>query len=220
MIGVRNLNDIRKVTNYWIYLKNGSRLPVCRQMTNYVGHPIVREIRFDNIYLAESGMHAVRQLVNKLSPAWQSAYSKLCMVKEAHENVSSGRKCLLYYFTEDHRPVLDFKWVGKPKKHWKNVEIGNQYFLIDAKMHKYQSLLGCAREVFKQALDRWCYKNHKLPYSDGVQKLTINGRDYYFKRTWPHRDKRHVDLEMLSAFGDKYSTYHELTLKGDNDGSD
>lgn len=212
MIGVKNPNNIKEVTQHWIYLKDGSRLPVRRQMNNFLGSPIVREIKLDNIHLAESSMYAVRRYVNKLTPAWQAAYSKLCMVKEAHENISSGNKCRLYSFLDDYRPAIKFDWVGKPKKHWKNVEVGNKYCLIDEKMRKYQTLLSAAKEVFEQALRRWCYKNHKLPYSDGVQKIIINSRGYYFKRSWPHRDKTYVELELLSAFGDKYSTYHELEL--------
>jgi len=212
MIGVKNLSDIKKVTRHWIYLKDGSRLPVRRKINNYLGEPVIREIRFDDIHLAESGMYAANRFVSKLDTAWQIAYSKLCMVKVAHENISTGYKCRRYRVTDGYRPGLTFDWVGKPKKHWKNVEIGNQFCLIDKKMRRYQSLLGAAREVFHQALMRWCQRNYKLPYSDGIQKLIINGRGYYFKRTWPHRDKTHVELELLSAFGDKYSTYHELEL--------
>lgn len=212
MIGVSNQKDIDRISQYWIHLKNGTHVSMRRRMTLYAGEPIVREIRFDNIYLAESGMYAVTRLLNKIRPKWKAAYSQLAMVKEAHENITPGSRCKLYRFMDGYRPGVTIDWVGKPKKHWKNLEIGNRYAIIDTRLLKCHSLLGAAREVFRQAIAKWATENYKLPYSDGVQKITINGRDYYFKRTWPHRDKTHVELELLSAFGDRHSTYHELEL--------
>lgn len=204
-------HDIKEIGKLWVHFKDGNKLPVMR-MTNSDGIWL-REARFHDVKLAESGYHAVSRLIERHNPAWKRAFSKVAHCKEAHENISQGRTCILYRYNDGG---IGESRVNKPLRHWKNVKYGNEYHLISKKMRQLYTLRFHAKECFvNHALATWANKNrHRLPKGSGLERITVNGRDYYFARdVTPFRGRHNFcKLTLLAQPDSSDSLYHELTI--------
>ena len=203
-----NLKRSDKLEGPWIIHKDGTKTPLWKNINGYW----FREDRWYNLRKSEQTFWDLTRAYNRVFYEWQKAFDDVkkvgkacCYVSRKHGYNPPRWICYTVhdnggYSTIGHDDV-DMKdpleYVGQQRVF--NVAIGKRFLKVDVHLDRMRKWRMYAKDILEQAFKNCC-PELKETKTNGITKLTVNERDYYFSRTITRKD--YVEVKPIYFAGE------------------
>ena len=211
IVFTKKRNDLKrsdKLEGPWVVHKNGTKSPLWK----LYGEHSIREDRSYNLTKSEQTFWNLTQAYDKVFVQWQAAFYEVQKVGKACAFASGkqgydpprwirfevhnfGESASIGHDSVDMKTPMQF--VGQQRL--LNIDVGTLYLEVNARMDKLRKYKMIAREILEIAFRRCCPELTEVK-TNGLTKVIVNGRDYYFNRKMAH--SRYTEVTPLYFAGD------------------